>query len=512
MELRMYSGYIRNIRDLCLQLNIPSSNNYTDLEREVILSAWKKWNVDAGNHLYGAFSFAIFDEITQETYCVRDQLGLEQLYYYITPTGRLLYSSDILTLRNDTEFVPAIDEDALQIYIMFGYPAGEKTLYKGVRKLPAGCYLISSSSSVDIHQYYSMQFSPRLDLTEDDFCDLIEDTAVKIIEDYTCRNVTASPISFLSGGVDSSWLFSLCGAQTAVGIGYENPYSDETMYAADTAHILNRSFQKKIITSDEYFDSLPALFKNLELPLADASSPAFYLGCKEASKYSNLCYSGEGPDEFFAGYGLHLRADELALDNGPLHFGSFGIMSEDISNSLLGYNTSRISTKELISQIYDETSECEHLSRVLAIDIHLFFEGDILFNLTRNAKANGINISAPFSDLKMLELSAMVPSHLKIKDGQGKYIFRKTAVRRIPYEVAFRKKTGFSVPVREWMYIDSIQRKIETVIFSSQSELFFDQRLLHIWWKGFLSGNKALWNIIYGVYAFLIWYDYCFKL
>lgn len=510
MKLKMFSGYIRNLKSLCHELNLSWEGERQELEKKVILKAWDKWGTDTGNHLYGAFSFAILNENTDELFCIRDQLGIEQMYYYVTDKGEMLYCSDIRTIRSNPEFRASIDMEALQTYIMFGYSAGEKTLYKGLRKLLPGNYLVFSKGTVQLHPYCKLLFSPQYDITEDEWCDRIEATAKTIIAEDIETYGAKSSAAFLSSGVDSSWLLFLCGAENAISVGYENAYGDETGSAFETAKVLGRSFRKKTVTPKDYFDALPTLCKGLELPLADASSPVFFLGCKEASRISDFCFSGEGPDEFFAGYKLHRRADTLALDGEALHFGSFGLLSEEEAGELLGFRNSKFNGAALVSDIYRDTAEGEHLSRLLAIDIKLFFEGDILFNLSRNAKANGITVTAPFADPRMLELSATIPSGLKLKDGQDKYIFRRTAARELPNNTAFREKKGFSVPVSIWMREEAIQERMASVLFGELSELFFDRKLLRKWWDELLSGDIGKWNALYGIYIFLIWYGSCY--
>ena len=164
MKLKMFSGYIRNLKSLCHELNLSWEGERQELEKKVILKAWDKWGTDTGNHLYGAFSFAILNENTDELFCIRDQLGIEQLYYYVTDAGQLLYGSDIRTIRSSPEFKADIDPEALQTYIMFGYSAGEKTLYKGIRKLLPGNVLVFSNGTVQLHPYCKLRFSPQYEL------------------------------------------------------------------------------------------------------------------------------------------------------------------------------------------------------------------------------------------------------------------------------------------------------------------------------------------------------------
>ena len=132
--------------------------------------------------------------------------------------------------------------EALQTYIMFGYSAGEKTLYKGLRKLLPGNYLVFSKGTVQLHPYCKLLFFPQYDITEDEWCDRIEATAKTIIAEDIETYGAKSSAAFLSSGVDSSWLLFLCGAENAISIGYENAYGDETGSAFETAKVLGRSF------------------------------------------------------------------------------------------------------------------------------------------------------------------------------------------------------------------------------------------------------------------------------
>ena len=111
----------------------------------------------------------------------------------------------------------------------------------------------------------------------------------------------------------------------------------------------------------------------------------------------------------------------------------------------------------------------------------------------------------------MFELSAAIPSALKRKGGTGKYILRKAAETRLPHEIAFRRKVGFSVPARQWFREERFRSWIEQTLFGVVSRMYFDQEILRNYWSSFLNGRDDIWRIPYTVFIFLLWYENCFE-
>ena len=265
-----------------------------------------------------------------------------------------------------------------------------------------------------------------------------------------------------------------------------------------------------IIHADDFFEAVPRFLRHLELPLADPSAPVFALGCEHAAETTGVCLSGEGADEFFAGYHVYRRFDELGAEDA-LYLGCDGIMEQKDALRLLGTDQA-YPLETLVQEIRGKMRDADPLSRMLAVDITLWLEGDILFGTGRSARANGIDLLLPFTDRRMFELGASIPSGLKRKDGTAKYILRKAAKTRLSQETAFRRKIGFSVPVRQWFREERFRPGIEQVLTGSVSRAFFDQEILENYWSSYLDGNDRVWDILYAVYIFVLWYDNCFEL
>ena len=141
IELKEYSGHIRNHVQLCSELDIPSDLPRKERENRIIVKAYEKWGEKMPDHIYGMFALALWDSDTQTLFCLRDQFGTKPFYYYQTDNGELLYGTSIRSIMEHKNFVKEINRDMLQIYLTLTYVAGEDTFFKGVKKLMPGCFL-----------------------------------------------------------------------------------------------------------------------------------------------------------------------------------------------------------------------------------------------------------------------------------------------------------------------------------------------------------------------------------
>ena len=509
MSVRLFDGYIRNRAQLCEELSIDSSGSH-DAERSIVEAAFAKWGYDIGNHLFGSFALTINDEKRGELFCARDPLGLKPFYYCLDPSGTFHYGSDISAVVNEGSTPKDIDMEALQHYLMLGYPAGEKTLYAGVKKLMPGHYLVFDGEECRVRPYYSLAFEPDFSRTEEQWAHDIERTLGSILSDDANTLELGGSCSFLSGGVDSSYLLALSGAKRACGIGYDETQHSEAQLASKTAANLGVEFTETRITSEMFFDAIPRIVRAAGLPTADASTVALLLGCEQVARECSYCLSGEGADELFAGYHIYRRAAELGQTGGPWHFGCSGVMDQETARRLLMLEHP-YPTEGLVKNVYEATESWEHLSRLQAIDCALWLEGDILLGADAASRASGLELLLPYADRRMVDLACRIPARFRLNDDCDKYVLRKAAQTLLPNEVAYRRKVGFSVPICAWMRDEKHQRDIESKLFGNDTGLFFCKNQIQRYWNSFLDGNDVLWKNIYALYVFLIWYQQCFS-
>ena len=504
MKIHFYEGYLRNRLKLCAELSVLPTADRKNTEEEILLAGYRRWGRDVVNHLYGAFAFAVRDDEKNEYFCARDPFGTESFYYFIS-CNVFLCSADLKTIVENPGYKKELDRDALQLYMTFGYPVGEKTLYRGIRKLMGGHALTLSGSGYRIEPYFTPCFAPDNTVSEEEWTTQIHRTLQEILDEDRQNFDLTGAVSFLSGGVDSSYLLAASAAPGACGIGFPESEYSETGPARKTAETLGADFHEITVTAENFLASIPRFVKATELPLADAAAVAFSIGCEHAAKETDLCLSGEGADEFFAGYNVYRRAEELYRRSDFTYYGCDGIMEQEQALALLKM-AEKYPLDCLNRNVLSGKQDGDSLSRMLRADISLWLEGNILFGVNRSVKANGLNILLPYSDRRMFELSAHIPSGLKLKEGCDKYIFRKAAETVLPKEIAFRKKIGFSVPVRKWFGEERFRPEIETVLFSDVSSSFFDADILREYWNSFLAGDTLTFRIVYAAYIFLIWY------
>lgn len=501
-EIRYFSGYIRNWEALCGELGINPALSRAERENAILVDAYLKWGLEMTSHIFGMFAFSVWDEKEGKLYVVRDQVGQKQMFYTVSG-GELIYSGDINEIAEDPRFEKKINLRMLQQYLFYGYPIGEETFYEGLYKLLPGHYLEWDGKSAVTHRYFRPEFKPDNSLSAEDCAAEIRRVVDEILGEESRDAEVPYKESFLSGGVDSSYLFAASDAKAANTVGYEESGFDESALAKRTAEILGKPLSVKMIRAEEYFDRIPVTIDKLGQPLGDASAVAFSIGCAAVKEHADVVYSGEGIDEFFGGYNAHKRH----IPDDWVYLTCSHIMSGDVVRSImLDYNPS-VKAEEPVKAIWDEVREYDELSRKLAVDISLWLEGDIYFNTDRTSTACGIELHTPFSDLRLFNAASKIPEEYHFVGEQNKYAFRLAASDKLPEEVAFRKKVGFPVPVRNWLRDERFTPRIAAKLFSDTSKRFFNQDELSDWWNRFLEGEEVLWNRIYAVYVFILWYD-----
>ncbi len=511
LEIKEYRGHIRNWKALCKELSVDASLSRRERELEILKAAYRAWGEKMADHFYGMFAFAIWDDEKQELFACRDQFGTKPFYYYQTKDGALLYGTFIRQIMEQDGFEKELNEDMLQIYLTLTYVAGEDTFFKGVKKLLPGRYLKwkpakdGKDASLEITRYWTPTFHPDEAKTIEYWADEINSTMEVIMKEVKEADETAE--SFLSGGVDSSYVLAISDAKRADTVGYDDERFDESPLALETANKLGRELSRCRITPEEYFEIVPWVMKNMEQPLADASAIAFSIGCKATAEHTKLCYSGEGSDEFFGGYNMYRNAERYGDNLKTFYVGNTNIMKEDEKKVLLKNYKEGLLPIDLVKEIYEEIEEYDPLTKMSDIDIQIWLEGDIYLNVDKMSEAAGLEIRMPLTDLRVFDIASRIPSKFKVNEEQNKVAFRTAASRFLPEEVAFRKKLGFIVPIRHWMADSNYNQDVREKLSSETAAKFFHIEEVQKIWAEYIGGNSDLWRKIWTIYTFLVWYE-----
>ena len=503
--VKTYRGHIRNWEELCERLGIDLTLSREEREHEILIKAYQTWGCEMADHMHGMFAFALWDEEEQKLFCLRDQFGTKPFYYYETEDGELLYGTMIRDIIDQPGFKKELNEEMLQLYLSLTYVAGENTFFRGLKKLLPGRYLIWQDGKLEIHRYWKPEFHPDESKTLEDWADEIHNTLKEIMPEVKTADEKVE--SFLSGGVDSSYVLAMSDAEQADSCGYEEERFDESVLAEKTAQLLGRKFSRSIITPEQFFDIVPYVMYNMEQPLGDASAIVFTLGCNATAEHTKICYSGEGSDEFFGGYNMYRNAERYGENLKNFYVGNTNIMKEDEKQKILKKYDPDVLPIELARGIYEETEGLDPLTKMSDVDIQIWLEGDIYLNVDKMSTAAGLEIRMPLTDRRIFDIASRMPSRFIVNEEQNKVAFRTAAAKVLPEEIAFRKKLGFIVPIRIWMADERYNQDVQRLFHSDIAEKFFDVDAINAIFDEYVGGNSDNWRKVWTIYTFLVWYE-----
>jgi asparagine synthase (glutamine-hydrolysing) len=520
-----FNGEIYNFKDLN-QRFLASHHFRTRSDTETIVHLYEELGEACFAELRGMFGLALWDGRRKRLLLARDRIGKKPLFYS-WDGRRLVFGSEIKALWPAGGISKEMDLEAFSDYFSFQYVPSPKTIYRNVRKLQPGHYLVVEGSSLREIPYWDIRFDPAEQRSEEQWCESFLDeyrTAVK------SRLMSDVPLgAFLSGGVDSSSVVALMNEfqppVTTCSIGFTEEAYDEAGDARNFAKTLGANHHEQIV-KPRAVDLLPKLAWHYDEPFADSSAIPTYYVSQEARRHVTVALSGDGGDENFAGYRRYklthreqqlrsclpggirravfgplgqiypklgwaprpLRAkstfQSLARDHIEGYF--YGVsccppalkgrlFSADVLKRLNGYDS-----VEVLRAHYDRAQTRDPLSRIQYVDMKTYLVDDILVKVDRASMANSLEVRCPLLDHKLMELIARMPSGLKLHNGHGKYIFKKALERVLPREVLTRRKRGFSVPVAEW-FRSPLKEAAREAIFDRQDELLNADFLKSCW-------------------------------
>ena len=505
VQVKEYRGHIRNWEALCDELDIDKSLSREEREKEILIKAYEKWDKNMADHMHGMFAFALWNEAEQKLFCLRDHFGTKPFYYYQTADGKLLYGTTIRGIIEQDGFKKELNEELLQIYMSLTYTAGEDTFFKGLKKLLPGRHLTWQNGEITIERYWKPEFKPDETKTLDEWADEIHETAKQMMDEVKTDDETAE--SFLSGGVDSSYVLAMSDAEMTNSCGYDDERFDESGLAKQTADILGCGNSRCLVTPEDYFGIVPYVMYNMEQPLGDASAIAFALGCRATAQHTKLCYSGEGADEFFGGYNMYRNAERYGDNLKTFYVGNTNIMKEEEKQKILKHYNPDVLPINLVKGIYEENEGLDPLSKMSDVDIQIWLEGDIYLNVDKMSHAAGLEVRMPLTDRRVFDIASRMPSKYKVNEEQNKVAFRTAASKVLPEEIAFRKKLGFIVPIRIWLADERYNQDVQRLFNSDIAEKFFNVDAIHAIFDEYIGGNSDNWRKIWTIYTFLVWYE-----
>ncbi len=524
-----YNGEIYNFRQLRKELEPLGHAFHTTSDTEVLLAAWQAWGEACVERLRGMFAFAVWDRPRQTLFLARDRLGIKPLYYALLPDGQVLFGSELKALRCHPQCPAEIDPTAVEDYFGFGYIPEPKSIFRHVFKLEPGHTLALTRGQTGCRprRYWDVRFDTQTSGSERDLtAELIE----RLREAVGLHMVADVPLgAFLSGGVDSSAVVAMMAGLSeqpvnTCSIAFGDPAFNEAGYAHLVAERYGTAHRVEQVDPDA-FDLVDRLSGLYDEPYADSSALPTYRLCELTRRHVTVSLSGDGGDENLAGYPRyrwHRQEDRLRrvlpdLLRGPLAgllarlcpaaaripgaLRARKTLQSIARGSLEGYfHSMAVNTDAVRSRLYSERlrrdlqgyravevferhaagaprDDAQSLAQYL--DLKTYLPGDILTKVDRASMAHSLEVRVPLLDHELVEWIATLPPNLKLREREGKYIFKRALESYLPADILYRPKKGFSVPLRNW-FMGPLKEKVQTALLGgAMAECgFFNERFI----------------------------------
>ena len=509
-------------------------------DTEVLIHLYEEKGEEMLNDLRGMFAFAIYDMKNKKLFAARDFFGIKPFYYGVF-NNHMLFGSEIKSFLAFPDFKKEVNTVALENYLTFQYSVLDETFFKGVYKLKPGHYLVYKDGKIDIKRYFQPKFEPEKAGLQDTI-KKIEDVMLDSVKTHKISDVEVG--SFLSSGVDSSFVAATFKGDKTFTVGFDYEKYNEIGYAEKLSEKVGIDNYSKIISTDEYWDSLGKIQYHMDEPLADPSAVALYFVSRLASKHVKVALSGEGADEFFGGYNIYREPMDLQITKlipKPLRKGIAAIMkalpfrfkgknyliraSMDLEDRFIGNAkmfsekererilknpTGKYNHKEITKPYYDFTKGQDDVTRMQFIDLNLWMVGDILLKADKMSMANSLEVRVPFLDKEVFEVARHVQPDYRVNREATKYAFRMAAKDYLPEEVASKKKLGFPVPTRVWLKDEKYYNIVKTAFQSEAAKKYFNTDKIVKYLDDHKNGKADNSRKVWTIYMFLVWYNQFF--
>jgi asparagine synthase (glutamine-hydrolysing) len=496
----VFNGEIYNFQDLVPELEALGHRFRTKSDTEVIVHAWEAWGEACVERLRGMFAFAIWDRNRQTLFMARDRLGVKPLFYALLDDGQLLFGSELKSLLAHGGLRREVDPLAIEEYFALGYVAEPRTIFKQAKKLSPG-YLLSwrrGQPEPEPRPYWDVHFTLSNPIGAQEAC---EELRARLRESVRLRLISEVPLgAFLSGGVDSSAVVAamagLSGAPVRTcSIAFDDPKFNESAFAKIVADRYRTDHHVETVRSDD-FDLIDTLAHLYDEPYADSSAIPTYRVCQLARQRVTVALSGDGGDESFGGYRryrMHLMEEHVrsALPQGLRRslFGALGrlypkadwaprvfrakttfesmartsveayfhsmsifrgpmrdqLFSPELKRLLGGYDATFVFDRHAANARTEDP-----LALIQYLDLKTYLVGDINTKVDRASMAHSLEVREPLMDHPLVEWLATLPSNLKVRGKEGKFLLKKAMEPALPYDILYRPKMGFAVPLARW--------------------------------------------------------------
>ena len=508
----VFNGEIFNYLELRPELEARGHRFTTQTDTEVLLHLFEEYGPQCLERLNGQFAFAIWNRREQSLFLARDRLGVRPLFY-TQNSNRLLFGSEIKSILADDRVRVEMDPATLEQVFTFWGPLGPRTAFRGIYEVPPGHYLRATPNGIALKSYWNIAFagtspsslSGSVGRSEEDY---LEEFSSLLIDAVRLRLRADVPVgAYLSGGLDSSLIAALIRRFTdnhldTFSIAFDDGDFDESVYQQEMAHFLGTDHQVVRATHADIARVFPEVVWHAEMPLMrTAPAPMFMLSKLVRERGYKVVLSGEGADEFLAGYDIfkeakvrrfcaaqpeskwrpllfqRLYADIPGLAasgrSAVAAFFSRGLAETGLphySHAVRWRNnrrTCRFFSDAIASQLagdklFDSVaypadfSSWDPLEQAQYLEISIFLSHYLLSSQgDRMSMAHSVEGRFPFLDCRLVEFCNRLPVRLKLRGLTEKFLLKKLGVKWLPKNISQRTKRPYRAPIQRSFFNDS---------------------------------------------------------
>lgn len=538
----VFNGEIYNHLSLRKKLIGKGHRFKTKTDTETIVHLFEEYGNECVKHLRGMFAFVIWDEKNKKLFCARDRFGIKPFFYFMD-RDRFVFGSEIKCILSQTNSTSVLSIPMLDQYLTYGYSSEDGTIYQKIKKLrPAHTLEIQIGGSIKITRYWDIQYRPDYSKTEEEWCRLLDDKLSESVKSHLMSDVPLG--AFLSGGIDSSSVVALMSRHSSAAvktfsIGFKEAEFNELRYAREVAKKYNTEHHEQIV-EPESVSLLPDLVDMYDEPFADSSAIPTYFVSKFAREFVTVVLSGDGGDELFAGYNRYQRMNNMRRFNilpSVVNKYFWGGLHNIIPNSVKGKGATyylskpknsfpafqaiwqqaerkKLFRKEIWENMKESLAESRRIScftnsgsgdflfDMQKMDMQRYMVDDILTKVDRASMQNSLEVRVPILDHEFAELAATIPSELKLKGNNKKYIFKKAMKKHLPESIISHKKQGFSVPLKAW-FKEDLKEYVNDRLILTKGPLYnyfepdYISKIVNDHHNGMRDFNDKIWSLLF---------------
>lgn len=501
----IFNGEVYNFLEIKNKLQLEGVKFYTSSDTEVILKSFKFYGSECFSMFNGMFALAIYDDIEKELILARDQFGIKPLYIY-QDENSLIFSSEKKGILKSDKINVNLNKQALLEYIWFGNPLGNETFYDNINELDPGTILKITKHKIEKNKFFNINNIREINISEEDAI-----KKIKILFEQSVKRHLISDVPvgiFLSGGIDSSAITAYASKHYkgklktySVSFDYDKGVNELSL-ASKVAEKFNTDHTEIKITGDNLIEVIEDLVLSHDEPFGDAADIPLFLLTKKLKGKVKVVLQGDGGDEFFGGYSRYKSYENIhrwrklsflkslikwsktrntaalrlqrfinaMTQKEPYQRNALLLTMESkftnpirVFNKLTKKDLDKLNPFKRYKEVYKNyTTRIDDTQALFFTDTQIILKDTFFEKVDKSTMANSMEVRVPFIDKNLTEFMLSLPSKLKTKNGVQKYLLKKAMEDKVPHEILYGKKKGFSVPYGYWLR-------------TSLKDYFFDQ-------------------------------------